>query len=77
MKNIRVSAPYLHQGERLHPKLVYAVPDEVAEGMAALGLAAIVDEAADMPMPWLTWEADTVAAGAVAPAPLGHEQVEG
>ena len=74
MKTIRTVTLYLHQGERLHPKLAYAVPDTVADGLVALGMAAAVDGEADIALPHLTWDAGTVAAEAVTPAPLEQTQ---
>jgi hypothetical protein len=74
MKTIRTATLYLHQGERLHPRLVYAVPDAVADGLVALGLATVVEAEADIALPHLAWDSATVAAASVSPAPLVHPQ---
>ncbi len=74
--NIRVRAPYLHQGVRMHPKLIYAVPVAVHDGMLALGLADATHEERDEACPHLTWDAGTrlLTGGTLAPAPLTHKE---
>lgn len=74
MRTIRTHALYLHQGERLHPKLAYAVPDAVADGLVSIGAAAVVEGEGDIALPHLAWDPKTVAAGTVTPAPLVHPQ---
>jgi hypothetical protein len=70
MKTIQTTTLYLHQGERLHPRLAYAVPNAVADGLVALGLATVVEEEPDIALPHLTWDSATIAAAQVSPAPL-------
>ena len=67
--SIRTAQPYRHQGELLHPKLAYGVPTDVAAGMEALGLAARVDEPADVELPLLTWDV-VGSVGTVSPDPI-------
>lgn len=75
MKNICIVPPtYVHQGTQLSSKLVYEVMDEVADGMAGLGLAQIVADPADLTLVGLTWESGTVLAQQVAPAPIVQRQ---
>lgn len=70
---IQTVQPYRHQGELLHPKLVYAVPEAVAEGLVGLGLAARSAQDADVELPFLTWD-DVVASSGVQPAPIVSDQ---
>jgi hypothetical protein len=72
MKTIRTTTLYLHQGERLHPRLAYAVPDAVADGLVAVGVATVVEAGPDIALPHLAWDSATVAASSVSPAPLVH-----
>ena len=74
MKTIKVLQPYLHQGAALHPKLAYSMPDDVADGLVALGLAEYSVEAPDLTYSALTWEAGTQRADQIQPAPIVHPQ---
>jgi len=67
MKNIKVSTVYMHQGQKMSPKLVYAVPDAVADGLVSLGLAALSNDDADLSLDGLTWDSGTVRHDAVVP----------
>ena len=70
MKNIRTGSVYMHDGQKFSPKLVYAVPDAVADGLVGLGIAAYAKEAADLSFENLAWDPKTRRVNDVAPDAL-------
>ena len=55
MANFAPSCTFLHQGVALHPEHVYAVPDDVARGLAGIGFGTPTETDADISLPHLTW----------------------
>lgn len=74
MKIVRTNTVYRHQGQTLSPKLVYALPDAVADGLVSLGFAAYEQAAADLTLDGLTWDPGTGRGAVVSPDPLTHRQ---
>ncbi|MFN7817786.1 MAG: hypothetical protein ACK5OQ_16275 [Burkholderiales bacterium] len=74
MKTIKLNSVYMHQGQKMSPKLVYSVDDAVADGLVGLGLAELTLTAqADLTLDGLTWESGTALyAAPVLPKVLAH-----
>ena len=74
MKSIRMNVVYLHDGQKLSPKLVYGVPDAVADGFVAIGVAIPEKAEPDLTLEYLSWDIGTVRSDVVTPEPLDNEQ---
>lgn len=59
MKTIKLNSVYMHQGQKMSPKLVYGVDDAVADGLVGLGLAAYVKGEPDLTLDGMTWDKAT------------------
>lgn len=67
-------SPYMHDGQRLHPKLAYTLPPGMGEKLVALGLFAESEDPADVDLSHVAWDADTRRADHVSPSPLTNAQ---
>lgn len=66
--------PYIHDGQRLHPKLSYALPTGMGERMVDLGLFDYVDGTPDIDLSAMPWDDGTVRGSQLTPDPLNHVQ---
>jgi hypothetical protein len=73
---IQPTQTYKHDGQTLHPKLVYEVPAAMGAFLVANGLAAESTEPADVDMTHLEWQYGTTLyqGGTIAPAPIVSQQ---
>jgi hypothetical protein len=74
--NIRTVAPYKHQGQNLHPKLVYKVPQAMGDFLVGNGLAASSSDDVDIDLSELPWDTSITMyqGGTVAPSPVVSAQ---
>jgi hypothetical protein len=76
VKTIRANVVYMHDGQKLSPKLVYALPDDVADGLVSVGVAVHVDDAPDLTLAGMAWDAATERGSDLTPDPIVQDQAD-